>query len=85
MPRHRDAATAAGRAPPEIRRIYNVGGRITEGRKDGLLKGPPEHLIETLISFAGELGLDNFVCWPDEEPLDQLERFAAEVIPVLRG
>ncbi|MDQ3889233.1 MAG: LLM class flavin-dependent oxidoreductase [Actinomycetota bacterium] len=85
MQRRIDAgAEAVGRDPSEIRRVYNVGGSITDGPTDGLLKGPPEHWIETLKEFAHELGFDTFVVWPDEDPLAQLERLAGEVVPALR-
>ena len=57
---------------------------LTDGATSGLLKGPPEHWIESLSGFAHELGFDTFVFWPDEEPLAQLERFAEEVVPPLR-
>jgi alkanesulfonate monooxygenase SsuD/methylene tetrahydromethanopterin reductase-like flavin-dependent oxidoreductase (luciferase family) len=79
-----DAAAAAGRDPAEIRRLYNVGGRISDEPTRELLKGSPEQWVETLTSFADELGFDTFIFWPDEEPLDQLERFAEEVVPALR-
>ncbi len=79
-----DAAAAAGREPSEIRRVYNVGGSIVDGPARGLLEGPPEHWTETLSSFATDLGFDTFIFWPSEEPLAQLERFAAEVVPALR-
>ncbi len=79
-----DAAVAAGRDPAQIRRLYNVGGRITDASTGELLKGPPDQWIETLASFADELGFDTFIFWPEEEPLDQLERFAEEIIPALR-
>jgi alkanesulfonate monooxygenase SsuD/methylene tetrahydromethanopterin reductase-like flavin-dependent oxidoreductase (luciferase family) len=84
MRRIDDGAAAAGREPSEIRRVFNVGGKIADGVPRDLLDGPPEHWIETLTAFAGELGFDTFVFWPDEEPLEQLERFAAEVVPGLR-
>ncbi len=79
-----DAAAAAGRDPAQIRRVYNLGGTITDTPTGDLLKGPPEQWIETLGRFARELGFDTFIFWPDEEPLHQLERFAEEVVPALR-
>ena len=79
-----EAAAAAGRDPPEIRRVYNVGGMITDAATGDLLKGPPDQWIETLASFAEDLGFDTFIFWPEKEPLDQLERFAEEVIPAFR-
>jgi alkanesulfonate monooxygenase SsuD/methylene tetrahydromethanopterin reductase-like flavin-dependent oxidoreductase (luciferase family) len=84
MARIDDGAAAAGRAPSDVRRIFNVGGKIVDGTTRDLLKGPPEHWIETLTGFAGELGFDTFVFWPDDEPLVQLQRFAEEVAPSVR-
>lgn len=78
-----DGATAAGRDPAAIRRVYNVAGTIADGPVRGLLDGPPEHWVETLGGFAAELGFDTFVLWSDEDPLGQLERFAGEVVPAL--
>jgi alkanesulfonate monooxygenase SsuD/methylene tetrahydromethanopterin reductase-like flavin-dependent oxidoreductase (luciferase family) len=79
-----DAAAAAARDPAEIRRVYNIGGRIGDTPTDELLQGRPQDWIDTLGRFATELGFDTFVFWPDEEPLEQLERFAGEVVPALR-
>jgi alkanesulfonate monooxygenase SsuD/methylene tetrahydromethanopterin reductase-like flavin-dependent oxidoreductase (luciferase family) len=79
-----DGAAEAGRDPSEIRRVYNVSGTISDGPTRGLLDGPPEHWVETLTSFAGELGFDTFIFWPNDDPLAQLERFAAEVAPALQ-
>ena len=79
-----DAAATAGRDPAQIRRVYNVGGRISDKPARELLKGTPEQWTETLTSFAAELGFDTFIFWPDEDPLHQLDRFAEEVVPALR-
>jgi hypothetical protein len=78
------AAAEAGRDPAEIRRVYNVGGTIADGPERGLLDGPPEHWIETLTGFAAELGFDTFVFWPEGDLLEQVERFAQEVVPGVR-
>jgi hypothetical protein len=83
MRRIDEGAAAAGRDPSEIRRILNVGGKIADGATSGLLSGPPEHWIETLRSFALELGFDTFVFWPEEEPLVQLQRFVDEIVPAV--
>jgi alkanesulfonate monooxygenase SsuD/methylene tetrahydromethanopterin reductase-like flavin-dependent oxidoreductase (luciferase family) len=80
-----EGAAAAGRDPAEVRRVYNVSGTIADGPTSGLLDGPPDHWVETLTSFARELGFDTFVFWPGEDPLGQVERFAREVIPALRA
>jgi alkanesulfonate monooxygenase SsuD/methylene tetrahydromethanopterin reductase-like flavin-dependent oxidoreductase (luciferase family) len=79
-----DGAAEAGREPAEIRRVYNVAGRIGDGPTSGLLDGPPEHWIETLEGFARDLGFDTFIFWPTDDPLEQLDRFAQEVVPALR-
>ncbi len=84
MRRIDEGAAAAGRAPSEIRRIFNVGGKIADGATSELLNGPPEHWIETLRNFALEFGFDTFVFWPEEEPLVQLQRFVEEVVPAVR-
>ncbi len=84
MRRIDEAATAAGREPSAVRRLLNVSGRILDGRVEEPLHGPAEHWIETLTSFAQELGFDTFLFWPQEDPEAQLERFASEVVPALR-
>ncbi len=79
------AAREAGRDPAEVRRLYNVSGRITDGeRSEGPLDGPVEHWVETLARWVTELGLDTFVFWPSELERQQVERFAAEVAPAVR-
>jgi alkanesulfonate monooxygenase SsuD/methylene tetrahydromethanopterin reductase-like flavin-dependent oxidoreductase (luciferase family) len=80
-----DGAAEAGREPAEIRRLYNVSGRIGDGPASGLLDGPPEHWVETLGGFARDLGFDTFIFWPTDDPLEQLERFAQEVVPALQA
>jgi alkanesulfonate monooxygenase SsuD/methylene tetrahydromethanopterin reductase-like flavin-dependent oxidoreductase (luciferase family) len=87
MSRHIDeAARAAGRDPGEVRRVYNLmGGAIADGAAQDLLQGPPEHWAQTLAGFASELGFDTFVLWPGGDQLEQVERFAREVAPALRG
>ncbi len=80
-----EGAAEAGRDPAEIRRLYNISGRIVDGPTNGLLDGPVEHWIETLTGFARELGFDTFIFWPADEPPRQLERFAEEVVPALRA
>jgi alkanesulfonate monooxygenase SsuD/methylene tetrahydromethanopterin reductase-like flavin-dependent oxidoreductase (luciferase family) len=85
MRRIDDGAAGAGREPAEIRRLYNVAGRIGDGPVSGLLDGPPEHWVETLAGFARDLGFDTFIFWPTDDPLEQLDRFAQEVVPSLRA
>ena len=78
-----EAAAEAGREPEEIRRVYNVNGRIgTEG--DGLLEGPVSKWVEELTRLALELGMDTFIYWPSEDHVRQIEAFASEVVPAVR-
>jgi alkanesulfonate monooxygenase SsuD/methylene tetrahydromethanopterin reductase-like flavin-dependent oxidoreductase (luciferase family) len=81
-----EAAQAAGRDATAIRRIVNLSGSITDGpRGDGPLTGPVEHWIETLSDWAVDLQLDSFVFWPSDTGTREIERFAAEVVPAVRG
>jgi alkanesulfonate monooxygenase SsuD/methylene tetrahydromethanopterin reductase-like flavin-dependent oxidoreductase (luciferase family) len=78
-----DAAEEAGREPGEIRRAYNVNGRIgPEG--DGLLEGPVSKWVEVLTRLTLELGMDTFIYWPTEDHVRQIEVFASEVVPAVR-
>jgi hypothetical protein len=50
------AASAAGRNPSEIRRLYNVVGSIGPRHGGQGLHGPVELWIETLTEWATDLG-----------------------------
>jgi alkanesulfonate monooxygenase SsuD/methylene tetrahydromethanopterin reductase-like flavin-dependent oxidoreductase (luciferase family) len=78
-----DAAAKAGRKPGEIRRAYNVNGRIgPEG--EGLLKAPISKWTEELTRLTLEFGMDTFIYWPSEDHVRQIEVFASEVVPAVR-
>jgi alkanesulfonate monooxygenase SsuD/methylene tetrahydromethanopterin reductase-like flavin-dependent oxidoreductase (luciferase family) len=79
-----EAALEAGRDPGEIRRIYNIGGLITEGGGEGVLVGPAQRWIDTLLEWAAHPGIDTFIFWPTADELVQVERFAAEIVPAVR-
>ena len=80
-----EAAVAAGRDPSAIRRIYNIPGLITAGQRGGeTLVGPVDHWVETLTSWALELGVDTFGYWPPDSATAAVERFAMEVAPAVR-
>lgn len=78
-----EAALEAGRKPEEIRRVYNVSGRIS-GQHRGFLDGPVSHWTDQLTRFALDLGMDTFIFWPSEDHEQQIELFAQEVAPVVR-
>jgi alkanesulfonate monooxygenase SsuD/methylene tetrahydromethanopterin reductase-like flavin-dependent oxidoreductase (luciferase family) len=78
-----EGAAEAGREPHEIRRAYNVSGRIgPEG--DCPLEGPASRWVETLTNFVLEHGMDTFIFWPSENHVQQTELFASEVAPAVR-
>lgn len=78
-----EGANKAGRRPEEVRRIYNVSGRIgPEG--DGLLEGPTSLWVERLTEFVVESGMDTFIFWSGAEHEKQISTFAAEVVPAVR-
>ena len=78
-----EGAERANRNPRDIRRAYNLSGRI--GREgEGPLDGPSSKWIETLSGFALEQGMDTFIFWPSEDHERQTEIFANEVVPAVR-
>jgi alkanesulfonate monooxygenase SsuD/methylene tetrahydromethanopterin reductase-like flavin-dependent oxidoreductase (luciferase family) len=92
-----EAADAAGRDPSSIRRLLNVGGLITApgpgdvretagsvGQIPNRLAGPPAYWHEVLGGLR-EIGFGAFVFWPAEATVEQVERLAHEVAPLVRG
>jgi alkanesulfonate monooxygenase SsuD/methylene tetrahydromethanopterin reductase-like flavin-dependent oxidoreductase (luciferase family) len=78
------AAEDAGRDPAAIRRVLNVGGAITDGPVEELLRGPAEHWVEALGALRDDQGFDTFVLAPEGDVTEQIERFAKEIAPRLR-
>jgi alkanesulfonate monooxygenase SsuD/methylene tetrahydromethanopterin reductase-like flavin-dependent oxidoreductase (luciferase family) len=78
-----EAANAAGRDPAQIRRVLNVNGQITDGRREGLLRGPTDQWVDELTDLAVVYGFDTFLFWGEGD--DQLPRFAEEVAPAVRA
>jgi len=80
-----EAALAAGRRPAHIRRVYNIGGLISDGGGgEGVLVGPVGQWVETLAEWSVDPGIDAFIFWPTADELAQVERFASEVAPAVR-
>ncbi|HZW04089.1 MAG TPA: LLM class flavin-dependent oxidoreductase [Anaerolineaceae bacterium] len=79
------AAAKAGRHPGQIRRLYNVSGRITTGERGGYLEGPADYWAAELRRLADECGMDSFIFAPQTPGEEQIRRFAEEVAPRLRG
>lgn len=85
--RHRridEGARAAGRDPSEIRRIYNVTGRIRPGSAAGFLEGDQQHWVTELGELAAEKRMDSFVLMVPEEDSDSQIRAFAEIANELR-
>jgi alkanesulfonate monooxygenase SsuD/methylene tetrahydromethanopterin reductase-like flavin-dependent oxidoreductase (luciferase family) len=75
-------AVGAGRDPADIARVYNVWGRLDGS--GGFLQGGVSQWIDELTELAVVHGMDTFVFGPSEDPVPQLQRFAAEVAPAVR-
>ncbi|MGA5376204.1 LLM class flavin-dependent oxidoreductase [Actinospica acidiphila] len=80
-----EAATAAGRDPRSVRRIYNVIGTIGAHSAPHGLVGDVEVWVDTLTDWALRLGFDTFIFWPVGDAETQLELFAARVVPAVRA
>jgi alkanesulfonate monooxygenase SsuD/methylene tetrahydromethanopterin reductase-like flavin-dependent oxidoreductase (luciferase family) len=76
-----DAAVAAGRAPGDVRRLYNIAGSF-DGDGTGFLQGPPKTWAEQLAGLALDEGISGFVLMVDGTAA--IDRFAAEVAPAVR-
>ncbi|TDC51804.1 LLM class flavin-dependent oxidoreductase [Actinomadura sp. KC345] len=79
-----EAAAGAGRDPADVRRLYNVGGTITDGASEGFLHGPPSQWTDELTDLAVGSGMDTFVLWAEGDQETQIKRFAEEVAPAVR-
>jgi hemerythrin-like domain-containing protein len=75
-----DAATAAGRGPQAVRRMYNVFGRFGTG--SGFLQGSVRDWAEQLAGLAVDEGISTFILGTDSA--DDVRRFALEVVPAVR-
>jgi alkanesulfonate monooxygenase SsuD/methylene tetrahydromethanopterin reductase-like flavin-dependent oxidoreductase (luciferase family) len=75
-------AAEAGRDPGAIRRVLNIGGAITDGASEGVLRGPVGQWTEELTALVVEHGFDTFMLWA--EGREQLSRFAEEIVPAVR-
>jgi alkanesulfonate monooxygenase SsuD/methylene tetrahydromethanopterin reductase-like flavin-dependent oxidoreductase (luciferase family) len=79
-----EAATAAGRDPASIRRVYNLAGEIRPERRDRFV-GPVSYWVEELAGLVA-IGMDAFILWPGtDDPLEQVDLFASEVAPAVRS
>jgi alkanesulfonate monooxygenase SsuD/methylene tetrahydromethanopterin reductase-like flavin-dependent oxidoreductase (luciferase family) len=77
-----EAATAAGRSPGDVVRVYNIACAPYE-YGPGLLTGPPATWVEPLTEFALTHGMSRFVMYRVDSP-ELIHQFGAEVAPAVR-
>ena len=75
------AATAAGRGPAAVRRLYNVAGTFAPSEQ-GFLNGPSGMWAEQLAELTLTEGMSGYLLVGDDP--DHIRRFAAEVAPAVR-
>ena len=80
-----EAAVAAGRSPSEIRRLYNVWGRITTRAVEGFAAGPVESWADDLTRLALDEHIDGFVVGFEGDEDAQLRLLGEEVAPRVRA
>jgi hypothetical protein len=69
-----EAAVAAGRAPEDVRRLYNLGGEFP--------RGPMKAWAEQLAELTAIHGMSGYILGTDSA--EEIELFAAEVVPAVR-
>jgi alkanesulfonate monooxygenase SsuD/methylene tetrahydromethanopterin reductase-like flavin-dependent oxidoreductase (luciferase family) len=78
-----DAASAAGRSPSDVRRLYNVIGRI-DPNGSGVFNDGPAAWTERLTELVIEGRVSGIMLTPMADHDRQIEVFAAEVVPAVR-
>lgn len=78
-----DAASAAGRSPSDVRRLYNVIGAIDPNGGAPFTEGAAAW-TERLTELVLDGGVSAFVFTPMADHERQIETFHAEVIPAVR-
>ncbi len=76
------AAVAAGRDPADVRRLYNVVGRIGPRGNGPQLSGQPADWAEQLAALTLDHGTSTFVLGADD--VETVRRFGEEVAPLVR-
>jgi len=78
-----EAAEAAGRDPRAVRRLLNIGGRLTAQRSDRLLVGPPEQWAEQLAAITLQYGVSAYILGGDDPSAFAV--LGQEVAPAVRA
>jgi alkanesulfonate monooxygenase SsuD/methylene tetrahydromethanopterin reductase-like flavin-dependent oxidoreductase (luciferase family) len=86
------AATDAGRDPGDVLRMAQLVGTITDREGDAEaregsapVRGTPDQWAALIARLATEQPFRCFVFWPEQGSVDQVERFAREVVPAARA
>ena len=65
--------------------MLNITGAISEQPADGEgLTGPADYWVETLTTWATEIGIDTFVLWPSIPDEEQIEAWGSDIAPRVR-
>ncbi|MDT0468951.1 LLM class flavin-dependent oxidoreductase [Streptomyces gibsoniae] len=78
-----DSAVAASRSPSDVRRLYNIIGRI-DPAGSGQFNDGPDSWIERLVELAVEGQVSGFMITPMADHDHQIEVFTAEIVPAVR-
>jgi alkanesulfonate monooxygenase SsuD/methylene tetrahydromethanopterin reductase-like flavin-dependent oxidoreductase (luciferase family) len=78
-----DAAAAAGRSPSDVRRLYNVIGRI-DPNGNGTFNDGAAAWTERLTELVVEGRVSGIMLTPMADHERQIEIFAAEIVPAVR-
>lgn len=89
-----EGARSAGRSPRDVRHGYSLMGLLELDRagtprvknpREGMIVGPPQHWVETILGFYRDLGMNAFVFWPFMgDALPQVQAFAETVVPQVK-
>jgi alkanesulfonate monooxygenase SsuD/methylene tetrahydromethanopterin reductase-like flavin-dependent oxidoreductase (luciferase family) len=77
-----EAAVAAGRAPRDVVRVYNIAGTFAASGS-GFLTGPPRAWAEQLAELTLTQGISVYILY-QVDSADIIRQFAAEVAPAVR-
>lgn len=86
------AAQAAGRDPGDVLRMAQLVGTITDKPGDtetregsAPVRGTAEQWAALIVRLATEQPFRCFIFWPEQGTVDQVERFARDVVPAVRA
>jgi alkanesulfonate monooxygenase SsuD/methylene tetrahydromethanopterin reductase-like flavin-dependent oxidoreductase (luciferase family) len=86
-----EGAADVGRDPDLIRRGYNVSGIIHSGSGNtgsitakNTLEGTAGFWVEQLVDLYQQYRQDTFIFWGGDDPSQQIEMFAREVVPAVK-